>query len=234
MELAVLKQRSSEKEILDLGPDHYTPAEFKHCQKMLFRVNQLLGCFNGTVKQLKNLPVTSNIMDIGCGAGLFILHLSRRFPNMTFHGVDISEEAIAMANNEKSKFASATHNVTFEHLAEPALKYEENSVDVILATMVCHHMSDQDLIQFFRQAERTAKNKVIINDLHRQSIAYWFYYIFSPILFNDRLITHDGLISIRRGFIRKELKSLLEQANIRHYHIKWCFPFRWRVIIWKK
>lgn len=230
----MLRQRSSEKEILDLGPGNYTPAEFKHCQKMLFRVNQLLGCFHGTVKLLKKLPSTTSIMDVGCGAGLFILHLGRLFPGMTFHGVDISTEAIAMAHDEKAKFKANTQNVSFEQLAQPVLSYKENSVDVILATMVCHHMSDQEFVLFIKQAIHTAKNKIIINDLHRHSIAYWFYYLFSPILFNDRLITHDGLISIRRGFIRKELKRLLAQANIRYYQIKWCFPFRWRVIIWKK
>lgn len=230
----MLRNRSSEKEILDLGPGYYTLAEFKHCQKMLFRVNQLLGCFHGTVRLLKKLPGTTSIMDIGCGAGLFILHLSRLFPDMKFHGVDISTEAIAMAIDEKSKFSSDTQNVRFEQLLQPVLNYEENSIDVILATMVCHHMSDQEFVMFLKQAEHTARNKIIINDLHRHSIAYWFYYIFSPILFNDRLITHDGLISIRRGFTHKELKILLDQANIRHYKIKWCFPFRWRVIIWKK
>ena len=230
----MFRSRSSENEILDLGPEHYTPAEFKHCQKMLFRVNQLLGYFHGTVKLLKKLPVTASVLDVGCGAGLFILHLSRRFPNMKFHGVDISAEAIDMAIQEKSEFSSDTQHVSFERLSKPVLNYQENSMDVILDNMVCHHMSDEEIVLFFQQAEHIAKNKIIINDLHRHSIAYWFYNIFSPILFRDRLITHDGLISIRRGFIRKELKALLDQANIRYYQIKWCFPFRWRVIIWKK
>lgn len=230
----MLRRRSSEQEILDLGPGYYTPAEFTHCQKMLFRVNQLLGCFHGTVKLFKKLPLTTSIMDVGCGAGLFILHLSRLFPNMKFHGVDISAEAIAMALDEKYKFSTDTKNVTFEQLPQPELSYNESSVDVILANMVCHHMSDQEFILFLQQAEHVVKNQIIINDLHRHTIAYCFYYIFSPIIFRDRLITHDGLISIKRGFIRKELKALLDQANIRHYQIKWCFPFRWRVIIWKK
>lgn len=230
----MFRSRSSESEILDLGPGHYTPAEFTHCQKMLFRVNQFLGCFHETVKLLKKLPGTARVLDVGCGAGLFILHLGRRFPKMTFHGVDISTDAIAMAIDEKSKFNSDTQHVSFELLSQPVLHYPENSMDVILANMVCHHMSDEEMLLFLQQATKIAKVEIIINDLHRHAIAYWFYYLFSPILFKDKIITHDGLISIRRGFIRKELKALLDQANIQHYQIKWCFPFRWRVIIWKK
>lgn len=232
--LPVLPIRSTEKEILDLGPGHYTPAEFKHCQKMLFRVNQLLGCVHGTVNILKKLPKTTSVMDVGCGAGLFILKLSRLFPEMTFHGVDISTEAIDMAMDEKVNTSFATQAVTFELLPHPELKFEENSFDVVLATMVCHHMSDNELVVFLREAVHIARHQVIINDLHRHSVAYWFYRLFSPILFRDRLITHDGLISIRRGFVRRELKALLEQANISNYQIKWCFPFRWRLAIWKK
>ncbi|MFT6909841.1 MAG: 2-polyprenyl-3-methyl-5-hydroxy-6-metoxy-1,4-benzoquinol methylase [Oleiphilaceae bacterium] len=234
LEKTVLSHRSNEKEILDLGPGNYTAEEFIHCQKMLYRINKILGFFHGTANVLKKCGEKAYVMDVGCGAGLFILNLSRYFPKMTFHGIDISSEAIDMANHEKSVFTSDTSNVQFEKMAEPELTFGENSVDIILATMVCHHMSNQEIIAFFKQALRTTKDKVIINDLHRNSIAYWFYQLFSPILFRNRLITNDGLISIKRGFIRQELITLLEQAGMKHYQVKWCFPFRWRVIIWKK
>ncbi|PKH01645.1 methyltransferase type 11 [Psychromonas sp. MB-3u-54] len=230
----MLSNRSNEKEILDLGPGNYSAEEFTHCQKMLYRINQILGFFHGTVNVLKKDGEKSHVMDVGCGAGLFILNLSCHFPKMTFHGIDISSEAIDMANHEKSVFRADTSNVKFEKMTEPNLTFGENSVDVILATMVCHHMSNEEIIEFFKQALHTTKNKVIINDLHRNIIAYGFYRLFSPILFRNRLITYDGLISIKRGFIRQELITLLEQAGMKYYQVKWCFPFRWRVIIWKK
>ncbi|MFT6138824.1 MAG: 2-polyprenyl-3-methyl-5-hydroxy-6-metoxy-1,4-benzoquinol methylase [Psychromonas sp.] len=230
----VLSNRSNEKEILDLGPGNYSAEEFTHCQKMLYRINQILGFFHGTVNILKKGGEKAHVMDVGCGAGLFILNLSRHFPKMTFHGIDISSEAIDMANHEKSVFRSDTSNVKFEKMTEPNLRFAENSVDVILATMVCHHMSNDEIIEFLKQALYTTKNKVIINDLHRNIIAYAVYRLLSPILFRNRLITYDGLISIKRGFIRQELITLLEHAGMKYYQVKWCFPFRWRVIIWKK
>lgn len=230
----MLSHRSSEKEILDLGPGHYTSAEFTHCQKILFRINQLLGIFHDTVNLLKKLPGTISVLDVGCGAGLFILNLGLKFPQMKFHGIDISGEAITMAEDEKSRFGAESNNVTFELLTQPVLHYDENSFDVILATLVCHHLSNEELVVFFQQALHAASNQVIINDLHRHAISYWFFRIFSPILFRDRLITNDGLISVKRSFTRKELETLLEKASIHHYQIKWCFPFRWRVVIWKK
>ena len=95
-------------------------------------------------------------------------------------------------------------------------------------------MTNSELHVFLRQAINTAKDRVIINDLHRQPIAYGFYYLFSSRLFNNRLITHDGLISIKRGFKRSEWQDLLKQVGIKNYKIKWRFPFWWQVILWKK
>jgi methylase of polypeptide subunit release factors len=88
---------------------------------MLNRINKVLGFFHGTANVLKKFGVKSHVMDVGCGAGLFILNLSRYFQKMTFHGIDISSEAIDMANNEKSIFKSDTSNVEFEKMAEPEL-----------------------------------------------------------------------------------------------------------------
>lgn len=226
--------RSEEKELLDLGEAHYTEQEFIHCQKTLFRINRLLGTFKSTLKILKNLKNTRSIMDVGCGGGLFILNLSRYLPAIKFIGNDVSLPAITLALQARKDMGVSESQVKFELLPEPKLPSNENSVDIVLATMVCHHMSDAELINFLKQAINTAKDRVIINDLHRQPIAYGFYYLFSSLLFNNRLITHDGLISIKRGFKRREWQKSLKQAGIKNYKIKWCFPFWWRITLWKK
>lgn len=225
-------QRSNEKELLDMGPSYYTPQEFSHCQKMLFRVNKLLGTFKSTVKALKNLSKTSSLLDVGCGGGLFILHLSKYFPQMKLTGTDVSYEAIQIAQQELQHWQSA--QVSFNLQSQLELTLPDNHVDIVLTTMVCHHLSDDELINFLKKIYSVTRDVVIINDLHRHALAYWLYRIISPVLFRNRLITYDGLISIRRGFTRTEWHTLLKQAGLSHYKIKWCFPFRWMVTIWKK
>jgi 2-polyprenyl-3-methyl-5-hydroxy-6-metoxy-1,4-benzoquinol methylase len=232
----MLTKRSQEKELLDLGPDNYTPQEFQHCQKMPFKVNKLLGGFRDTVNLLRKFPATSSLLDIGCGGGLFLLNLGRFLPEMQLVGTDISDDAIQLAEQALKNWHNkqSVKNVTFQLQPNAALSLPPRSVDIILTTMVCHHLSDEELIQFMRTAFDTARSAVIINDLHRHFLAEWFYQWLSPILFRNRLITHDGLISIRRGFKRKEWRMLLQQANITTYQIQWRFPFRWRVVLWKK
>lgn len=226
-----MKERSKEKELMDKGPAFYTPEEYADCLKILFKVNKLMGFFNSTVQLLKQFPNNASLLDIGCGGGLFLLHLSRYYPSMKMLGMDVSETAIDQARNEISRLKKS--NVEFQLQNQLALDLLPNSVDIVLVTLVCHHIDDEELIGFLQNAWHAARNAVIINDLHRHRLAYWFYKKISPILFRNRLITHDGLVSIQRSFTRAELHHLLKQAGISHYEIKWGFPFRWQVVLWK-
>ncbi len=231
----MLTQRSQEKELLDLGPDFYTPQEFADCHIKLFRVNKLFGFFSDTKQLLKKFSSNITVLDVGCGAGLFLLHLSKHFPKMTLTGTDICLSSITLAQQELQQWQNKhfSKNVLFKLQAFPQTRFSPSSVDVIITTMVCHHLDDEALIKFMQQLVVGAKNAVIINDLHRHRIAEFFYSMLSPLLFNNRLITHDGLISIRRGFTRSEWHVLLKKANIQNYTLKWRFPFRWSLVLWK-
>ena len=232
----IWKTRSNKKELLDLGSNYYTKKEYAHCLKMLFRVNYLFGTFYSTKQTLKKFPKNSSLIDIGCGGGLFLLKLSQYFPNMRLRGYDISQEAIQCAQQELQdwQMKSQACNVSFHLQAIPSLEIAEDNIDVVLSTLVCHHLTDSEIIHFLQKSQSLARKAVIINDLHRHPLAYFFYALLSPFLFRNRLITHDGLISIQRGFTRKEWEFYLNQAKISQYQIKWCFPFRWKIILWKK
>lgn len=228
-------ERSQEMELLDLGPEYYNHDEYIQCLKKLFHINKLFGFFHGTIKTLKSFSKESTLLDVGCGGGLFILHLSKFFPHMQMLGMDISAAAITDAEQSLQIWQKKTPHiqVSFQFQKQAQLNFAKNSFDIILATLVCHHLSDKELIDFLKQAHFAAGKAVIINDLHRHRVAHWFYGLLSPLLFRNRLITHDGLISIRRGFIRVEWQLLLQQAGIHNYQLKWCFPFRWKLILWK-
>lgn len=228
-------KRSNEKEFLDLGPEYYAHSEYIDCLKKLFVVNKLLGFFRSTVKILQIFSKESTLLDIGCGGGLFILHLSKFFPQMHMLGMDISPVAINDAQLSLSIWQEKRPDsrVSFLLQEQTQLDIPKNSFDILLATLMCHHLNDEELVIFLQQAYQIANKAVIINDLHRHRLAYWFYGLASPLLFRNRLITHDGLISIRRGFKRAEWQLLMQRAGIQNYQLTWCFPFRWRLILWK-
>ncbi|WP_412756141.1 class I SAM-dependent methyltransferase [Legionella bozemanae] len=98
--MAQFKVRSKEKEIIDLGHDFYTPQEYSQSLKKLFKINRLMGIFKRTVNVLQQFPSDSVLTDVGCGGGLFLLNLSKYYPKMRMLGLDISTEAIKLAEKE--------------------------------------------------------------------------------------------------------------------------------------
>ncbi|WP_454780763.1 methyltransferase [Legionella sp. WA2022007384] len=232
--MAHLKVRSKEKEIIDLGQDFYTPQEYVQSLKKLFKINKLMGMFKNTVRLLQQFPSNSILTDVGCGGGLFLLNLAKYFPKMRLIGLDISQDAIKLAEEELQEWQqkSGATQIEFQIQTKPELEINTH-VDIILLNLVCHHLNDEELVSLLIKANDTACKAVIINDLHRNFIAYSLYKFISPVLFRNRLITHDGLLSIQKSFTRTELDFFLQQAGIKNYQIKWHFPFWWSILILK-
>jgi len=225
----MLAKRSQELEILDGPTDSYTQAEYSACMKKLFQVNCWFGFFRDLKKILAKQPQNVSVLDVGCGSGLCLIHLKKAFPQMRMIGIDISHQAITLAN-ELAKERGIEDIIFQTHTIDTFIA--ENA-DVIISTLVCHHIDDQGLVSFFKKIYQHADRLIVIHDLHRHSLSYFLYKLLSPMLFRNKLITHDGLISIKRGFKKQELQALLAQANITQYTLTWKFPFRWQLLITK-
>ncbi len=227
-------QRSHQLEWLDLGPSYYTPEEYRHCLYQLDRIGRFLGGDKSTYwafDQLSQSP--TSILDVGCGGGLFTMRLAKHYPNAHVVGLDISKEAIAFANEHLQSSHFDLPNVKFVIPHSSQLDYPPNQFDVVTATLVCHHLSDEELISFLKQACRVANQAVILNDLHRHPLATIGFAPLVPLFFRNRLIWHDGLLSIQRAFKRSDWQFYLNAAGIdRHlYTITWHWAFRWIVMI---
>lgn len=213
-------ERSKELELIDLGAPHYSPEEYFDCLVQLDKVGQYLGGDRATYKALKKLTFSpSSILDVGCGGGGFTRKLGQLYPKSDVLGIEISEPAIKYAQEQ-----SRSSNVAFKYynLADIPSK----SYDLVIATLVCHHLSDRELIIFLKECLRVAKHKVIINDLHRHFLAWAGFSCLAPLLFNNRLITHDGKLSVRKAFKRKDWMRYLDELPAKK-ELSWHWPFRW-------
>jgi 2-polyprenyl-3-methyl-5-hydroxy-6-metoxy-1,4-benzoquinol methylase len=230
----MISQRSHEPEWMDLGPSHYTTIEYHDCLYQLGRIGRLLGGDNATFKALKRLKIQpSSFLDVGCGGGLFTMRLAKAYPKAEVVGIDISQEAITFAQEHLKLHQPPLTNVSFYVPPKPQLDDFSQESDIVMATLVCHHLSDQEFISFLQQACRIAKQAVILNDLHRHPLASLGFAALVPLFFRKRLTLHDGLLSIQRSFTSQELWSYLEAAGIdkRHCSVTWHWAFRWIITI---
>jgi len=230
-------KRSYEPELMDLGPSYYSQEEYFDCIKKLGFIGKLLGGNRATRKAFSRLsPAPTSILDVGCGNGSNTLEIAKNYPNAQVIGIDISHDAIIQAQKFKDTYEQKhkylLRNLSFQHRVSPELNEAGKSFDVVTATLLCHHLNDQELVQFLRSACAIARQAVIINDLDRHPIAYALFWLISP-LFNNRLIRYDGLISIKRSFTRQDWVAYLNAAGIApdKYTITWRWAFRWIIMI---
>ncbi len=230
----MFEQRSYAAELIDLGPTHYTLDEYHDCLKQLNKIGIWLGGNAASLEALKKMPkAPGSILDVGCGAGFFTIQMAKYFPQAKIVGIDINPQAIDFANNLLVGMPKRPANVSFILKTQPELNELPKSFDVVLSTLVCHHLDDEVLIGFLQKACLVAKQKVIINDLHRHPLAYAAFKAISPLFFRNRLIMHDGPLSVQRAFTRQEWHDYLHKAGLgkKRHSIRWRWAFRWLVEI---
>lgn len=111
-----------------------------------------LGCGNPTA--LAKLNPGEVVLDLGCGGGIDVLLSAKRVgPGGTAYGLDMTDEMLALANQNKRK--AGVDNVEFlkgeiEHIPLPG-----NSVDVIISNCVINLSADKD--QVLREAFRVLR-----------------------------------------------------------------------------
>jgi 2-polyprenyl-3-methyl-5-hydroxy-6-metoxy-1,4-benzoquinol methylase len=103
--------------------------------------------------------------------------------------------------------------------------------DFIVSSLVAHHMEDAELVGFLRWMEATATRGWFINDLHRNRIAWLGFRLLGGVFRWHLIVRHDGALSVRRAFVRRDWDGLLAAAGLAQppVSVRWHIPFRWGV-----
>src|SRR5437667_10981960 len=111
-----------------------------------------LGCGNPTA--LADLHEGETVLDLGSGGGIDVLLSAKRVgPAGKAYGLDMTDEMLALANDNKRK-AGAT-NVEFLKGEIEQIPLPDNSVDVIISNCVINLSADKDRV--FAEAFRVLK-----------------------------------------------------------------------------
>jgi ubiquinone/menaquinone biosynthesis C-methylase UbiE len=111
-----------------------------------------LGCGNPTA--LAELKPGEIVLDLGSGGGIDVLLSARRVgPNGKAYGLDMTDEMLALANENKRK--SGIENVEFLKGEIEKVPLPDDSVDVIISNCVINLSADKD--QVLREAFRVLK-----------------------------------------------------------------------------
>jgi SAM-dependent methyltransferase len=157
-----------------------------------------LGCGNPTA--LAKLNAGGTVLDLGSGGGIDVLLSAKRVgPTGKAYGLDMTDEMLALANENKKK--AGVDNVEFlkgeiEHIPLP-----DNSVDVVISNCVINLSSDKDAV--LREAFRVLKpgGRFAVSDVVtrgemlpeiRKSVLLWVGCIAGALEENDYLSKLKG------------------------------------------
>jgi ubiquinone/menaquinone biosynthesis C-methylase UbiE len=104
---------------------------------------------------LARIEPGQSVLDIGCGTGSLAIAAKRRAgPVASVHGIDASPEMIARARKKASK---AGVDVTFTIGVVERLSFPDHQFDVVLSTLMLHHLPHDARAQCMGEIRRVLK-----------------------------------------------------------------------------
>lgn len=94
------------------------------------------------------------------------------------------------------------------------LPFEDRSFDVVIASTMTHHLTDEEVVRHFREASRVAKALVQITDLQRNPVFAALIWSLLTLLRAPRHFRTDGVLSVQRGWRRAEWLALARRAGL--------------------
>jgi 2-polyprenyl-3-methyl-5-hydroxy-6-metoxy-1,4-benzoquinol methylase len=223
--------RSRESEIMDAG--EYTDQELRGDFKNIRMVNRLLRTYDSMIRDIEAYREKCGlheftILDVGTGMADIPLELARHFNSngtrVLIKGIDPNPRAINVARN----FINGQQGIDFEARSIQDFSSDER-FDFVISNHTLHHIPDDDIVETLNKMHSLARCALIISDIYRTHLGKIGSAFISKFIGN-RLTSNDTPASVRRALSKPELRRLISISNIRHYHLRYTFPYRYILV----
>jgi ubiquinone/menaquinone biosynthesis C-methylase UbiE len=204
---------SARAEISELMDDlSRPPAEFDQAYRELALINRWLG---GIRAIERFLPTGSGltILDVaagGCDIGDVLVQ------SRSCRVISLDINALGLKRTRR------TQPVVGDGMQLP---FPDAAFDAVICSLSFHHLTDAQCASVLREMWRTARERVLVNDLHRHPLAWAAISILSRLFSRSAMVKHDGPASVRRAFRPTDLLEIAKRAGVRAV-VHRSFPFR--------
>jgi len=221
----MLEKRALAEEQMD-APD-LAPEIYARVLSDLAQVNSVTLARRPTLAFLDRLPRTDaplRLLDVGFGDGDMLRAIARwarrRKIAVDLVGIDLNPRSAAVAQ------AKTPADVRIDYRTGDYASLAGEHWDVVISSLVAHHMTTAELVSFLAFMERHAARGWFINDLHRHGFAYAGFPLLATIAGWHRIVREDGQLSIARSYRPAEWPPLLAAAGVTGARVNRIFPFR--------
>ena len=214
--------RVSPRDLPELMDGDCSYEDFRGCLRSLEQINRWLLGYRPTLAWLKRLPPALrdhglrdpvHIVDVGCGGGDLLRQIAgwarKRGISVQLAGIDLNPYAARAAAESTPKELGITW------VTGNALVYRpEKQVDIVVSSLMAHHLEDEEIIALLRWMEATAQVGWFINDLKRSEWSCRMFGWVDRMVEWHRFVRHDGQVSFRRAFREEDWVRLLTAAKV--------------------
>jgi SAM-dependent methyltransferase len=194
--------------------------ELRACLHDIARVNRLTFAYRPTISWMEELVAAHplplrplRVVDVGCGYGDTLRRIdawaAKRGIAVALTGIDLNPDAIRAAR-EATPPAQRIEWIVGDALSDAAT----GEIDVVVCSLLTHHLTNPQIVQFLQWMESTARCGWFINDLHRQPVPYHLFRLLARFTNWHPFVKYDGPVSIRRSFVVEDWRSLRAAAGL--------------------
>jgi len=179
--------------------------------------------FREKVLDLARLKTGESVLDVGCGTGTLAIAAKRRVgPAGTVYGIDASPEMIAKADRKAKK---AGIEVVFKNGVVEALPFPDVHFDVVLSTLMLHHLPRKAREECAREMRRVLKpgGRVLAVDFgagqEKRSLLAHFHHRHGHVELRDMIAVLSGASFnvVKSGALGiRDLQFALAEASTLH------------------
>lgn len=188
-------------ELLDNAPDE--EAE-RNLQELRF-INRWFGghrVLRSSLRRLYEPGDAFTMLDVGAATGDVARTVSSAFPQSRVTCLDWQERNLRSAPHPK---------VAGDAFALP---FPDRAFDVVHCALFLHHFTNDQVVQLLKNMARCARRAVVLQDLERHPLAYYFLPSTAWLLNWSALVLHDGPVSVEAAFHADELQALARRAGL--------------------
>ncbi|RJY08855.1 methyltransferase domain-containing protein [Aurantiacibacter aquimixticola] len=222
--MAMLEERRQTEELMD---DPALPeATYSAVLADLSKVNRVTMAYRPTLAFLDRALADRQkftLLDVGFGQGDMLREIARwakrKGKQADLVGIDLNPRSAASARDATPRDMPIDYRTG--DYADVARNW-----DVVVSSLVAHHMSREEVLLFLRFMEAEARAGWFVNDLHRHAVSYLGYPVLAGLARWHPIVRADGHTSIARSYRPAEWDSLLAEAEITQASVERHFPFR--------
>lgn len=222
-----LSRRADPAELPELMDSPQSYEDLRVCLRDLAQCNRVTRGYQPTLAFLDRVldrdlalrgahAAPMEVLDVGFGYGDVLREVRRwarrRGVAVRLTGIDLQPWSARVAAEADRRARVPAGEIRW--MAGNAFQYAGPQPDLVLSSLVMHHLRDPEIMAFLRWMERSARLGWWISDLERAEQPYRWFGVLARAMRWHRFERHDGPVSFRRAFRMEDWERLLREAGV--------------------